>query len=142
MPTINDETLHQFDALNNWLNDVYDKETNFSTILAESGFTEEKINHIKQVHLSTFLHMAVNLMTDYTIDIRSEKCMMKHYGLINGKPESLETIGHSFGVCRERIWQLLNKQMTFYRIPEQQVKFQRDFVAIGRELLDGREDRT
>lgn len=142
MLTINDKTLRQFDALNKWLNDVYDKEACFSTLLAESSFTEGKINHIKQVHLSEFLQMVIDLIPNYTIDIRSEKVMLRHYGLIDGKPETLSAIGHSVGVCRERIRQLVSKQMDFYRIPEQQVKFQRDFASIAQQLMDGQGDRT
>lgn len=138
MPNISDNTLRRLDALNNWLNDVYGEETRFSTLLIDTGFSEAEIEQIKREHLGEFLQAVMDLMASYT-DLSSEgrnMLMVLHYGLMDGKPQTLETIGDSVGVNEERIRQLVNKRMGLYRDPKRQAKFQYDFAAIGRRLLD------
>ena len=44
MPNISDNTLHQFDALNHWLGDVYGEGAGFGTLLLDAGFREQKSN--------------------------------------------------------------------------------------------------
>ncbi len=137
MPNISDNTPHQLDALNNWLGDVYGEGTNFGTLLLDSGFSEAEIEQIKREHLSELLQAVIDLMASYT-DLsreRSTMLMVQHYGLIDGKPVALEELGHSAGVARERIRQLVTKRLNLYRDPKRQAIFQQDFAAIGRRLL-------
>jgi len=138
MPNISDNTLHQLDALNNWLGAVYGEGTAFGTLLLDAGFSEAEIEQIKREHLSEFLQAVIDLMAGY-IDLSSEgrnRLMVQHYGLIDGKPLALHAIGDSVGVNEERIRQLVNKRLDLYRDPKRQAKFQYDFAAIGRRLLD------
>jgi hypothetical protein len=138
MPNISDNNLQQLDALNNWLGDVYGKGTLFSTLLLEAGFSESEIEQIKQEHLSEFLQAVRDLLASYT-DLSSEgrnQLMIQHYGLVDGKSVDFHTIGNSVGVCRERIRQLVTRRLNLYRDPKRQAKFQYDFAAIGRQLLN------
>lgn len=138
MPNNNDNTLRQLDALNNWLGDVYGKGTGFGTLLLDAGFSEAEIEQIKREHLSEFLQAFIDLLASYT-DLPSEgrnMLMLQHYGLIDGKPLDFYVIGHSYGVAGERIRQLVTRRLDLYRDPNRQAKFQDDFAAIGRRLLD------
>lgn len=138
MPNISDNTLHQLDALNNWLGDVYGKGTNFDTLLLDAGFSEAQIEQIKQDHLSELLQAVLDLLAGYT-DLSSEgrnMLMVQHYGLIDGKPLDFYTIGNSVGVSGARIRQLVTMRLKLYRDPKRQAVFQNDFAAIGRRLLD------
>jgi len=143
MRNFSEDTLRQLDALNNWLSDVYGEEARFSTLLIEAGFSEVEIEQIKREHLSEFLQAVIDLMAEYTDDQSGEgrnrltmQLMVQCYGLIDGKPQDRYVIGHSVGVCGERIRQLVNRRLRLYRDPKQQAKFQDDFAAIGRRLLD------
>jgi DNA-directed RNA polymerase sigma subunit (sigma70/sigma32) len=138
MPNINDDTLHQFDALNHWLSDVYGEGTGFDTLLLQAGFSEAEIAHIKQEYLSEFLQAVIDLLAsynDFSNDARY-KVMLQHYGLIDGKPLDFYVIGRSYGVAGERIRQLVNRRLELYRDPNRQAEFRHDFNAIGRRLLD------
>jgi hypothetical protein len=138
MPNITDDTLHQFDALNNWLGDVYGEGKGFSTLLLDAGFSEAEIELIKREHLSEFLQAVIDLLAsynDFSNDARYQ-VMLQHYGLIDGKPLDFWVIGHSYGVAGERIRQLVNRRLELYRDPKRQAEFQHDFTAIGQRLLD------
>ena len=147
MPDFGEDALGQLDALNNWLNDVYGEKSRFSTLLMEAGFSEVAIEQIKQDHLSDFLQAVIDLMAEYTDDRSSEGCnrgtmqlMVQCYGLKDGKPQDRYAIGHTVGVCGERVRQLVNRRLSLYREPTRQAKFQDDFAAIGWRLLDKEND--
>lgn len=138
MPSINDNTLWQLDALNNWLGDVYGEGKNFRTLLIDAGFSETEIEQIKLEHLPAFLQAVIDLLASYR-DLRHEdfdRLMVQHYGLVDGEPQNFHTIGHSMGVSGTRIRQLVDKRMVLFHDPRRQAKFQHDFAAIGRRLLD------
>ena len=136
MSNINDTTLRQFDALNNWLGDVYGEETNYSTLLIDAGFSQAEIEQIKQAHLGEFLQAVMDVMAEYPIDERCKYVTLHHYGFINGKPQDFYEIGQNVGVCGERIRQIVSQAARKYRKPEQQAIVRADFVAIARQLLD------
>ena len=138
MPNISDDTLHQFDALNHWLGDVYGEGTGFDTLLLDAGFSEVEIEQIKREHLSEFLQAVLNLLASYN-DLSSEarkRIMLQRYGLIDGKPLTLSVLEKNEGIAKERIHQLVNKRLNLYRDPQRQAQLQSDFSAIGRRLLD------
>ncbi len=138
MPNVTDDTLRQFDALNNWLGDVYGKGNSFSTLLLDAGFRETEIELIKREHLSEFLQAVIDLLASYNDFSNNARyqVMLQHYGLIDGKPLTFWEIGHHYGVAGERIRQLVNKRLDLYRDPKRQAEFRHDFSAIGRRLLD------
>ena len=127
-------------AFNKWLNDVYDEEMNFNTLLVETGFSEVEIEYLKREYLSEFFQELLHLIASYPDLAHEERnsLMLIHYGLIDGKPQALATIGASVGVSPERIRQLVNKRMDLYRDPKRKAKFQSDFASIGRRLLNGK----
>jgi DNA-directed RNA polymerase sigma subunit (sigma70/sigma32) len=138
MPSINDDTLHRLAALNHWLGDIYGERKSVDTLLFDEGFSEAEIEQIKREHLSAFLQAVIDLLAGYP-DLSNEernRLMVQHYGLIDGNPIDFYTMGHSVGVCGERIRQLVNKRLNLYRDPERQAKLQYDLAAIGRRLLD------
>jgi len=138
MPNISDDTLHQFDALNHWLGDVYGEGTGFDTLLLQADFSEVEIEQIKQEHLSEFLQAIIDLLASYS-DFSGNaryQVMLEHYGLIDGKPLDLYVLGQKYGVARERIRQVVTRRLDLYRTPERQAVFQSDFAAIARRLLN------
>ena len=62
--------------------------------------------------------------------------MVRHYGLVSGKRETLRSIGESLRLSHERIRQLVGKRIRFYRTKKRKVQFQTEMAAIARELLD------
>ena len=138
MPSISDNTLHQFDALNNWLGDIYGKGTSFGTLLLDAGFRDTEIEQIKREYLSEFLQAVIDLLASYNDFSNNARyqVMLQHYGLIDGKPLAFHVIGNSVGVPGERIRQLVNRRLDLYRDPKRQAIFRYDFAGIGRRLLD------
>lgn len=139
MTNFTGNTLRQLDALNTWLGDVYDGETQFSTLLIDAGFSKAEVQQLKHEHLSEFLQAVQGLLESYNltpIDTRNHMVMVQHYGLNDGTPQSFHVIGNSVGVCGERIRQLVTRRVNFYCDPIQQAKLVYDFAAIGRHLLD------
>jgi DNA-directed RNA polymerase sigma subunit (sigma70/sigma32) len=138
MPNITDDTLHQFDALNHWLSDVYGEEKGFSTLVLEADFSEAEIELIKREHLSEFLQAVIDLLASYNDFSNNARynVMLEHYGLIDGKPLDFYVIGHRYGVAGERIRQLVNRRLDLYRDSKRQAAFRHDLTAIVRRLLD------
>ena len=137
MPIMRDNTVRRFDALNNWLGDVYDKGTCFSTLLIDGGFSETEIEYIKQVHLNEFLQAVIDLLATYREQYNQHRdiVMVTYYGLGDGEPQDYYTIAPSVGVCGERIRQLVNRSLVVFRHPKRQALFKKDFV-IGQRLLN------
>lgn len=138
MSIVNENALHQLQALNHWLGDVFGTETKFSTLLTDAGLSKAEIEHIKQNHLSEFLLSVIELLESYmelTNDQRY-KVMLWHYGLSDDKPQDYYAIGSLVGVCGERIRQLVNRRLDWHRDPQRQAQFKRDFAQIARLFLD------
>lgn len=139
MVVITNDTLHQLNALNEWLGDVYGKETRLSVLLLEAGLSEAEIEAIKANHLEGFLQMVVDLIMDTTDKHDGERrndVMVRHYGLLNGNPETLQSIGDSLGLSRERIRQLVNKRLHLYKHPRRKEQFKQKLVIITHEFLN------
>ena len=142
MTNANDQTLRQLDALNSWLSDVYSEGMDFSTLLSTAGFSGSEIEHIKRVHLREFLQAVIALLATYR-DLHNEHrdiLMVQHYGLIDGKPQDLYQMGSRYGVCGERMRQLVHKRLVLFQASDRQSQLQADFAVIGRRLLDDESD--
>ncbi|MEM9952872.1 MAG: hypothetical protein AAF846_14790 [Chloroflexota bacterium] len=137
MPTINDnQTLRQLDAFNNWLNDTHGSGTNLDTLLYDIDFSDKEIDHLKQRHLSEILQSILNLLDSYP-DLRYElnAIMVQHYGLRDGIPQDFYAIAPQYGVCGERIKQLVHMRLVLYREPLRQLQFKNDLAEILSALL-------
>jgi len=130
-------TSRQLEAFNHWLHDAYDRETSFSTLLIEAGFHGVEVEQIMQEHLRAFLGAVLELMDSYDdLSLGRNICMVRHYGLDGDEPEGFYPMGSRFGVCGERMRQLVTKRLNLYRNPQRQAIFQNDIAEIGRQLLD------
>ena len=138
MPNINNQTLHQLDALNNWLDDVYGEETNLTSLLIDADFSEAEIARIQHNYLAEFLQAVMDLLASY-VDLPSEgrnNLMIQHYGLNDGEPQGFYKMGAAIGLCGERMRQLVNQRLNLYHDPNRQEALHSDLAAIGRQLLD------
>ena len=63
-----------------------------------------------------------------SLDERERAVMKLRYGLVDGKPKTLDEIGHEFGLTRERIRQIESKTLSKLRHPSRSQKL--------RDLLD------
>lgn len=138
MATVSDETLRQLNAINGWLGDVFGKDTRLSGLLNDAGLNEAEAEAIKTKHLARFLQAVVNLIAANTANHDGERrnsVMVRHYGLIDGKPETLQSIGDSLELSRERIRQLVEKRIRLYSSAKRKEQFKADVAAIARELL-------
>lgn len=144
MGTINNDALRQLNAINEWLGDVYGEGTRLSVLLIEAGLIEAEAEAIKANHLASFLQAVVSLIVDSTGNHDGERrnnVMVRHYGLIDGKPETLQSIGDSLELSRERIRQLVEKRIRLYKSAKRKAQFKTDVAAIARGLLDGGNDK-
>lgn len=135
---VNDEVLRQLNAINNWLGDVFGKDTRLSALLIEAGLSEAEAELIKIKYLVRFLQAVVSLIANNTASHDGERrnsIMVRHYGLIDGKPETLQSIGDSLELSRERIRQLVQKRIRIYRSAKQKEQFKADIASIARRLL-------
>lgn len=136
--TVSDETLSQLDAINKWLGDVFEEGMRLSTLLSKAGLSEDESETIKTKHLASFIHAVVNLIVNNIANHDGERrnsVMVRHYGLLDGKPETLQSIGDSLELSRERIRQLVQKRIRLYSYPKRKEQFKADVTTIARELL-------
>jgi DNA-directed RNA polymerase sigma subunit (sigma70/sigma32) len=132
------DTLALLTAFNTWLTDVYGKEMRLSTLLRESGISEEDLECIKTRHLTSFMQSILNLIINNVEKHDGERrnsVMVRYYGLETGKPETLQNIGDSLGLSRERIRQLVQKRIVFYKIALRKAAFKADLTMLVRNLM-------
>lgn len=58
-------------------------------------------NIIKEIKLQELILKAISILSS-----RSQEIIKRRFGILNGKPETLEAIGKSFGITRERVRQI------------------------------------
>lgn len=138
MSTPTNTTLRQLNTLNQWLEDVFGEEIRLSHLLNQAGLTETEINDIKTKHLSDFIELVLNWIINNTIRHDGERrnnMMIRHYGLIDGNPETLQSIGENLGLSRERIRQLVKKRLQFYKNTKNKEIFKVEIASIAKSLL-------
>lgn len=138
MPSVSAETLLQLTAINKWLTDVFGEGTRLSTLLEDAGLSGDEVELIKTKHLASFTQTVIDLVVSNTAHhdgVRRNSVMVRHYGLLDGKPETLQSIGDSLGLSRERIRQLVKKRVRLYRYAKRKEKFKVDVAVAARSLL-------
>jgi N-methylhydantoinase B/oxoprolinase/acetone carboxylase alpha subunit len=139
MEIVHNDTLRELDAINEWLGDVFGEGTRLSTLLNEAGLSEDEAQEIKTKHLASFIQAVVDLIVNNTANHDGERrnsIMVRHYGLLDGKPETLQSIGDSLELSRERIRQLVQKRVRLYSNTKRKEQFKADIASIARRLLD------
>jgi hypothetical protein len=139
METVDGKTLLQLNAINKWLGDVFGINSRLSMLLNEAGLSEVEIATIKIKFLERFINSMVDLIVDNTAGHdgeRSNSVMVRRYGLLNGKPEKLQTIGNSLELSRERIRQLVQRRIRYYRNARRKEQFKNQLATIAREFLN------
>ncbi len=136
---MSEKTLRLLDAINEWLNDVFGEGKRLSQILGDSGLEDPEIQRLKTHHLTAFIEAVLNLIyetTDKHDGERRNDVMIRHYGLVSGEAETLQAIGDSLGLSRERIRQLVNKRLQLYRHPKRKERFIRDLHQRAKRILE------
>jgi DNA-directed RNA polymerase sigma subunit (sigma70/sigma32) len=139
MPAVNPETLRLLNAINGWLSDVFGDGARLSDLLYKAGLSETEIEQIKTDYLTIYIQSVLNLIaatTDKHDGERRNAVMMRYYGLMNGERESLQAIGESLQLSRERMRQLLKKRLQLYRHPKRKEKFLAELGKLAREMLN------
>lgn len=138
MADFSSETLAQLYALNNWLGAVFGEGIRFSDLLIDTNFDETQIETLKQEHLTAFVQAVVDLIANHTANHDGERrnsVMVRYYGLLNGKPETLQSIGDNLNLSRERIRQLVQKRIRLYSVTKHKEQFRVDIASIAQRLL-------
>ena len=96
----------------------------------------EELHHIKKENIGLIEVMGLAVlpgrlkkeMADLkTLTPREEEVLRMRFGLIDGKPHTLEEVGKKFDVTRERIRQIESKALRKLRHPSRSKKL-RDFL--------------
>lgn len=139
MPNISQNTLKLLIALNKWLSNVFGEDTLLSTLLIEADLSEIEIERIKTNHLHDFLigvAEKIETTTDRHDGNRRNAVVVRYYGLKDGQKETLQSIGDSLGLSRERIRQLVKKRIRLYQGAKRKELFKADLAIIAHEILN------
>lgn len=131
MPT--DETLAKLNALNDWLKVVYDSEVRLSDLLANAGISPENIREIKTNYLSEYLDGVILFLQNVEAGhdaMRRNNAMLRHYGLVTGQKETLQSIADEYKVSRERIRMLVEKRLQLLKNRKHKFEFGEELVRL------------
>jgi hypothetical protein len=132
------DIVAKLNAINHWLEDVYGPESHVSGFLSRSGFSQKDINEIKTNHIAAFIEATLIYIQSVSSGhdgVRRNSIMVRHYGLISGRAETLQSIGEDLDLSRERIRQLCGKRLSFFRSKKAKAEFEAELVTIGKRLL-------
>lgn len=132
----------QIHALNRWLSEIFGQPTDFADLLAKKGFNKSEIEYVKQHYSREFLPAIIELLwtSPYVRDRRGVVLMIRHYGFEGGEMVDYYTIAPDFGVCGERIRQLVTMQMQHMKQSDLHAQFKDDLTSSMRRLLDARNE--
>jgi DNA-directed RNA polymerase sigma subunit (sigma70/sigma32) len=136
---VTEKTLKLLDAINKWLDDVFGEGKRLSQLLSESGLEDAEIQRLKTHHLTEFIETVLNLISETTDKHDGERrndVMIRHYGLMSGEAETLQAIGDTLGLSRERIRQLVNKRLQLYRHPKRKERFISEVHQRAKRILE------
>lgn len=138
MSAITPDTHNRLNALNAWLADVFGEGTRLSTLLQQAGVSDDDISAIKAQHLDQFLAAVVDFiagMSEGLDGARRTEIMLRRYGLVSGQPKTLQNVGESFGVTRERIRQIVKKRLVYMRNKRRREAIVQAVVTIAHKIL-------
>jgi DNA-directed RNA polymerase sigma subunit (sigma70/sigma32) len=127
------------DRINIWLGAIYREETRISDLLLRSGIPEHDIERVKEHHVSDFvaaLLAYIQSCTDGFDAKRRNLIMLRYFGLLDGRTETLQSIADDFALSRERIRQLRDKRLMFFRRKKRRTALEAELCAIAKKLLN------
>ncbi|MEW6577767.1 MAG: hypothetical protein AB1435_01080 [Chloroflexota bacterium] len=133
------ETRKKLDRINDWLKAIYQEETLISDLLTRLGLPEHDIERIKRHHVSEFvaqLLVYIQSCTHGQDGKRRHLIMLRYLGLLDGNTETLQSIADDLLLSRERIRQLRNKRLMYFRRQKQKTALEAELCAIAKRLLD------
>lgn len=122
---------NQAEHINLFLSEVYKTPTRLSNILLNQGFSADQLNELRSKHLHQVFKVFLSLIkegliTQSTIDNRLFIVMIRRFGL-DGEPiDTLENIGITFGISRERVRQLERKGLIRLRNSKRRARFEEE----------------
>jgi DNA-directed RNA polymerase sigma subunit (sigma70/sigma32) len=132
------ETLAKLNALNDWLKDIYGCEVHLSDLLTKANISTENINKIKQEFLSDYLDSIFTFLqniNDGHDAMRRNDVMLRHYGLVTGEKETLQSIATEYKVTRERIRQLVEKRIQLFKNKKRKIEFEQEILRLADVIL-------
>lgn len=127
------------DRINDWLRAIYREETLISDLLTRLGLPEHDVERIKRYHVSEFVVQLLVYIQNRTHGHdgkRRHLIMLRYYGLLGGNTETLQSIANDFSLSRERIRQLRDNRLKFFRRQKQRTALEAELCAIAKKLLD------
>lgn len=107
---------------------AHDEDACLMDIIADEHTTED-------LYLNIALQDVINdILNDYSagkpcFSDREKEVIIRRFGLNGNSPETLETIGSSFGVSRERIRQIESKAIKKFRLKKNKIKLKEFYRA-------------
>ena len=132
------ETRSEVESLNAFLSSVYGEEMRMSTLLARSGLTGEQIQRLRDHHLHqliTYLHEVIRArMLRWQRGNELYAIICRRFGFVGGRSETLQEIGQSLNLSRERIRQLEKKTLRRCKIMTRPMHLQEPLRAFALSL--------
>jgi hypothetical protein len=138
METVSETTRQKLDALNKWLSAVFGEGQDLSHLLSQNGLSEADVTRLKNSSLTDFLESVLDIVESRTENQTGHlrnSLMIRLFGLRTGQPEDRYAIGHSVGVNGERIRQLVNRRLEFYKDPQRKEALELEIVQLAKQLL-------
>ncbi len=126
-------------GLNAFLSAVYGKEMRISAMLAQSGLGPEQVECLRTKHLHQVVICLLDIIqqrfTRYTRGDQMYQILCRSFGIASHSQETLQAIGESYGVTRERIRQLEQKALRRCRARAQLTLWEISLRASALSLL-------
>lgn len=138
MPKVPLDTLFKYNALNYWLQDVFVQKMPLVSLLKRGGLSDEQITKLQEEHLTPYIESAlayVQTLNDGHDGARRHEAMVRYYGLVNGRHETLQKIADDYGLTRERIRQIKDKRLLLFKNDEYKAKVEEKLAALALEFL-------
>jgi hypothetical protein len=138
MITISQQT-RKLNAWNWWLWRVLGRRTLILDMLLRNGFTQEQVNVLKAQHFDAFIQTLLDYIATVEVghdSVRRHEVMMRHYGLVTGQRNTLQSIGNDYQLSRERIRQLVQKRMDQFKTDKQRAELEAKILSVAHQLLD------
>jgi len=139
MITISQQT-RKLNTWNWWLWRVFGRRTLLLDLLLRNGFTQEQINVLKAEHFDAYIQTLLDYIATVEVghdSVRRHEVMLRHYGLVSGRRETLQAIGNDYHLSRERIRQLVQKRMDIFKTEKQRAELEAKIFSVAHQFLDG-----